>query len=388
MSGKVVETIRSPKPVLYSTINTVKQTGNTFLHALVINGDLLSWDITDIVVPDRPSSTPKRTPSKKTALMIQEGDTDLTAEIAINADSSKMYVISSTGHVAVLDPRDLKPLSTVNLGSALSLSGSHFDDYGNFNVLNSDLEKIIKLNQNGEIDCTVKRTVSHKYINASLGGTKLLYKSGSDEFQVFDGLTDSCVLTKTLKHKSDAVIIDELAITPDGCYVVVACNRNVMLVRVRDGRLLANVTLYDSIWSIFITPDSWYVLMGMPDRRMFVLLIADPEESSHTERVKINRENNLGLDEEKSKALVEIAVREEDSSDEDYASPKAKLNTVTLLDMDRDGIGRTLSRNASSMTRALSRARTTMDNEDMDPEEGGPENERLTIVTPQLCNLQ
>ena len=88
-------------------------------------------------------------------------------------------------------------------------------------------------------------------------------------------------------------LVQHATMTPDGHYLLYVCNdKDLYLLRLSDGKLLAWYTMYDTVQSLSVSSNSWYVLVGTSDRRLFVLLIADPLERTHDQRITEVRKNN------------------------------------------------------------------------------------------------
>ena len=70
--------------------------------------------------------------------------------------------------------------------------------------------------------------------------------------------------------------------TSDGRYLVYLTNdTQLYLTRLSDGKLLAWYTMYMKVSDLNISSDNWYVLLATQDRRLFMLMIADPDEREH-----------------------------------------------------------------------------------------------------------
>ena len=77
------------------------------------------------------------------------------------------------------------------------------------------------------------------------------------------------------------------AITPDGKYLVCVDASNVVrLVRVEDQAELASFTFLVGVTSLGVSGDSAFVVIGGNDGRLYPYIIADPQDSSHDERIK------------------------------------------------------------------------------------------------------
>ena len=79
----------------------------------------------------------------------------------------------------------------------------------------------------------------------------------------------------------------------------------IRLVRIDDGHVMAWYTMHDPIQSLTISANGWYILIGTTDRRLFILLIVDPDRPEHRERIKHVRKCNPPLDEEDAYELLD-----------------------------------------------------------------------------------
>lgn len=79
------------------------------------------------------------------------------------------------------------------------------------------------------------------------------------------------------------------------------------LVRVSDGRVMAWYTMYDPIQSLAVSANNWFVLIGTSDRRLFVLLIVDPDEPKHRSRIRYVRKFNPPLSHDEALELLKRA---------------------------------------------------------------------------------
>ena len=92
--------------------------------------------------------------------------------------------------------------------------------------------------------------------------------------------------------------VEFCTLTPDGAYLVyVSGERQLYLMRLSDGKLLAWYTMYTTVCSLAISSNGWFVLVGTADKRLFVLVIADPDEETHSERIAHVRAANPPLEE-------------------------------------------------------------------------------------------
>ena len=142
--------------------------------------------------------------------------------------------------------------------------------------------------------------------------------------------------------------VQHATVTPDGQYLLYACNdKDLCLLRLSDGKLLAWYTMYDTVQSLSVSTNSWYALIGTSDRRLFVLVIADPLERSHDKRIEHVRKANPPLTQEQMVTLMgdvnsfdfDSDQSYVDSSDDEYLVEKA---TKRLQQRKDDALGRKL----------------------------------------------
>ena len=113
-----------------------------------------------------------------------------------------------------------------------------------------------------------------------------------------------------------------VTLTPDGKYIIfLDSDRLLCMRRYSDNKLLAQYTVYDPVCSLAVSTNSRYVIIGTNDKRLLTLVIADPDEREHDERIAYVRAMNPGLSMEQAMALIgEANSFEGDDSDESYDS--------------------------------------------------------------------
>ena len=79
--------------------------------------------------------------------------------------------------------------------------------------------------------------------------------------------------------------------------------------RYSDNKLLAQYTVYDPVCSLAVSTNNRYVLIGTSDKRLLTLVIADPDEREHDERIAYVRARNPGLRLDQAMALMGIQTR-------------------------------------------------------------------------------
>lgn len=145
----------------------------------------------------------------------------------------------------------------------------------------------------------------------------LLVESESYQYALVDVKKNEIVKQDNIVENKEKLKLHTC--TPDGKYIVyVVRDKHVHLVRISDGRLLAWYTMYDEVNYITTSPNSWYVLISTSDRRLFVLLIADPDDESHDDRIKYVRRVNPPLTKEQAMSLLGDANDTDDDSSDDY----------------------------------------------------------------------
>ena len=94
-------------------------------------------------------------------------------------------------------------------------------------------------------------------------------------------------------------------LSSDGQYIVyvTADRKTIKLLRVNDSSELASYVMYSSVYSLAVSRDSCFVLLGTEDRRLFVLAIVDPDVSEHRKRLSELRSSPALL--EQNKKLVD-----------------------------------------------------------------------------------
>ena len=130
-----------------------------------------------------------------------------------------------------------------------------------------------------------------------------------------------------LLNKSNVKRVSHVTITPDGKYIIfLAGDRLLCMRRYSDNKLLAQYTVYDPVCSLAVSTNNHYVLIGTSDRRLLTLVIADPDEREHDERIAYVRAMNPGLNMNQALKLLTQAsptsdslkpAASDDSSDDD-----------------------------------------------------------------------
>ena len=112
--------------------------------------------------------------------------------------------------------------------------------------------------------------------------------------------------------------VSHITMTPDGKYIIfLAGDRLLCMRRYSDNKLLAQYTVYDPVCSLAVSTNSRYVIVGTKDKRLLTLVIADPDEREHDERIAYVRAMNPGLSMEQAMALMgEANSFDGDSSDD------------------------------------------------------------------------
>ena len=120
-----------------------------------------------------------------------------------------------------------------------------------------------------------------------------------------------------------------IRLTHDGKYIVYVTGDGTMvcLRRYSDNRLLARYTVYDSVARMAISANNWYVIVATLDNRLLTLVIADPDEREHDERIAYVRAMNPGLRLDQAMALMnetttsggvdDVSTRDHEDEEED-----------------------------------------------------------------------
>ncbi len=126
---------------------------------------------------------------------------------------------------------------------------------------------------------------------------------------------DPSTMVSILKHTPPAKP-SFLKISPDGEYFVyVYGGKEIRLVRIRDGLVIAWYTMVSNIHSFEVSSNGWFVLAGTSDRRLFVLAVADIENPSTKTRLELLREYNAPVDTSRINLLVSQAAKLADPYD-------------------------------------------------------------------------
>ena len=383
MTGRLVDTLYTPHPVVTCAVVTTPQT-STRLLILGDNGDLVSYRITNVPSTQTPHTDGDNGGIENTTTLFTTDRRECTAMTACRM-SPVVCVVCSTGQVIGVHSVTLHTVYDIHVGCHLSLSSCYLDNADNVYVLDDKHTAWVRVDSKGEKGkITVK---SELPINGlySCQGTRVAMATGPDEFRIVESRTGDIVLSHTLSGGGKRMTIDRMALTPDGKYIIVVCVRNVLLIRVQDGRLLSNVTLDDVISSVHVTRDSWFVLLGLATRGLTILLISDPQVKGHEERVRVTRHHNPGLPVEKAKYLADLCFNNSQNfSRKSY--PQLYLVRSRFVDMEEgDGEGE-LDWSGCGITRAAQ----TRDIHNSNPGDGartGAETSSTT-VTRRLCTLQ
>ena len=114
--------------------------------------------------------------------------------------------------------------------------------------------------------------------------------------------------------------VQHVTLTPDGQYMLYVCNdKDLCLLRLSDGKLIAWYTMYDTVQKLSVSANSWYALIGTSDRRLFVLVIADPLERSHDKRIEHVRKANPPLTQEQIATLLGDINKFDYDSDQSFS---------------------------------------------------------------------
>ena len=118
---------------------------------------------------------------------------------------------------------------------------------------------------------------------------------------------DTCASKVVGSFQISCRMVDDISLTSDGKYLVyLSDHRDVWLVRVADQTLPAEYNMYGNVIGFDLSTNDWFVCLNMSDRRLYVLLIADPNDDSHKERIKYVRETIPKLSKQSIKALSMI----------------------------------------------------------------------------------
>ena len=100
-------------------------------------------------------------------------------------------------------------------------------------------------------------------------------------------------VSKSFTFGNPGTPIDHSTVTLDGQYIVYITDRKeIYLHRISDGKLLAWYTMYQTINCLAVSMNNAYVLLGTSDKRLFTLIIADPDEPTHLVRIEKARRLN------------------------------------------------------------------------------------------------
>ena len=112
---------------------------------------------------------------------------------------------------------------------------------------------------------------------------------------------------------------DHAAMSPDGLYFVYVVNKtkNLKLLRVSDGAHIGSYVMATEAHCLAISRDSWFVMMGTDDKRLFMLLLADPDSETHSENIKHVRKNTVFNESEAKELMDGIQGFDEDEDDAD-----------------------------------------------------------------------
>ena len=157
----------------------------------------------------------------------------------------------------------------------------------------------------------------------SKSGRGIVIDKASNQYFRFTATQDELAVNAELRplpSRSSKLGVMNMTLTHDGKYILFTMsNRLLCMRRYSDNKLLAQYTVYDPVCSLAVSTNSRYVLIGTSDRRLLTLVIADPDEREHDERIAYVRAMNPGLSMEQAMALIgEANSFEGDDSDESY----------------------------------------------------------------------
>lgn len=130
--------------------------------------------------------------------------------------------------------------------------------------------------------------------------------------------------------------ITHLAIDKMGEYLVFIDTLNVARIyRIKNNKLIGTLPIYDEVLDIRFSSDSKYVCLGMIDKRLFILLVVDPEEPSHAGRIKelksrgFNNSDEADLSDEDEKSDHESDSSSSESEEENRRESNQNHQTNT-----------------------------------------------------------
>ena len=218
--------------------------------------------------------------------------------------------------------------------------------------------------------------------SASVNGTLVLMNL---ELMVFIDTTKGVSLG-TFKYYFKPESVDDVRLTHDGKYLIhISDQKELRLLRVSNQRLLAHYTMYSDVKSIEVSANNWFICIGTADKRLYVLLIADPDEPQHKERIKYVRENNPVMTQDEVNVLMSEINHPNASSDEYIYA-----DCVSELNLEGDG-RQSRSRISSNMTEVSNESNTISRQGNWAPVEmkemrASPVSH--TVASKHVCNMQ
>ena len=106
-------------------------------------------------------------------------------------------------------------------------------------------------------------------------------------------------------RRAEGTRVSHVTLTHDGRYILFLEGLKMLYMRrYSDNKLLARYTVYDPVASLAVSTNNCYVIIATNDKRVLTLVIADPDEREHDERIAYVRAMNPGLRKDQAMALM------------------------------------------------------------------------------------
>ena len=154
-------------------------------------------------------------------------------------------------------------------------------------------------------------------------------------------------------------MLNTVQLSSDGKYLLHLSNRrDVCLIRVADQTLLAEYNMYGDISGLALSSNDYFVCLSTGDRRLYVLLIADPDVPAHRARIQYVRDSIPKLKPENVNKLLDMQNNDSSSDEIDVVSWS---DAGSELDMDDGRTSRLQRRTTTTLAPKKShRSHTSM----------------------------
>jgi hypothetical protein len=153
-------------------------------------------------------------------------------------------------------------------------------------------------------------------------------------------------------YDRSCTLLNTVQLSSDGKYLLHLSNRrDVCLIRVADQTLLAEYNMYGDISGLALSSNDYFVCLSTGDRRLYVLLIADPDVPAHRERIQYVRDTIPKLEPQNIRKLLDIMQKNTSSNEIDVVSWSDAGSELDMDDGRKSRVHKTSHRSHSSMSK-------------------------------------